>query len=79
MERPIVRNREEFLTFLFELLDHIDAVKFENGTVYQYVQAAAAWLHDADGYYRNIGESRDTREADWQLFADMLCAALVYE
>jgi len=67
------------LTFLFELLDHIDAVKPENDTVYSYIQAAAAWLEDADGFYKNIGEARDTREADWQLFADILSAALVYE
>ena len=79
MERPIVRNREEFLAFLFDLMDHIDAVKPENDTVYTYVQAAAAWLRDADGFYTNIGESRDTGEADWQLFADLFAAALVYE
>jgi hypothetical protein len=25
MERPIVQNREEFLAFLFQLLDYVDA------------------------------------------------------
>lgn len=79
MKRRTVRSREEFLTFLFELLDHIDAVKPANDTVYLYVQAAAAWLEDADGFYKNIGEARDTKEADWQLFADILAAALTYE
>ena len=51
----------------------------DESAVYSYVQAAAAWIEDSDGFYKNIGEARDTNEADWQLFADVLAAALVYE
>lgn len=71
-ERPKVTSKKEFIDLIFDLLDHNDAVEWENDTVYDYLHAMAAWLEDADGFYSNIGEKCDTSKASWQLFADML-------
>jgi len=76
MERPTVGSREGFLAFLFDLLDHVDAVQPDNDSVYTYIQAAAAWLNEADAFYLMMGEAQDTSEANWQVFADLLWAAL---
>ena len=79
MQRRIVTSREELERLIFDLLDDNDAVEWDNDTAYSYLQAMAAWLHDSEGFYRNIGEQCDSNEASWQLFADMLQAAAVYE
>ena len=77
--RPAITSKEQFLNFLFDLLDHNDAVEWENDTVYSFLQAMAAWLDDAEGYYKNVELDFDVEIPSWQLFADMLLAATVYE
>jgi hypothetical protein len=77
--RPRVESREEFIAFIFRLLDENDAVPWENDTAYAFLQGLAGWLEDADGFYANTGESRDLSKPDWQVFADALSAATVYE
>ncbi|MEM6260432.1 MAG: hypothetical protein AAGI37_19330 [Planctomycetota bacterium] len=79
MQRRIVTSRDELEKLIFELLDDNDAVEWDNDTTYSYLQAMAAWLRDSDGFYRNVGEQFDTNNPSWQLFADMLQAAAVYE
>jgi len=79
MKRKIVQNKQQLLDLIFELLDDNDAVKWDNDTAYQYLQAVAAWLNDCDGYYKNTGQNIDTSQASWQLFADALQAGAIYE
>jgi len=78
-DRPLAQTRQELIDLIFKLLDENDAVEWENETAYRFLQALAAWLSDADGFYRNIKEARDPNQASWQLFADALQAARVYE
>jgi hypothetical protein len=78
-DRPRVQTRQELLDLIFKLLDENDAMEWENETAYRFVQALAAWLNDADGFYQNIAEATDANQASWQLFADALQAARVYE
>ncbi len=78
-QRPIVRSKAELLAVIFELLDHNDAIEWTNETAYQFLQALASWLEDAGGFYKNIGDDLDPERASWQLFADALQAAAVYE
>jgi hypothetical protein len=59
---------------IFDLLDHNDAVNWENERAYTFLRALASWLEDRDGFYRNIGDARDSTVASWQLFADALGA-----
>ena len=78
-ERTRIESRQELVDLIFKLLDENDAIEWENETAYSFLQALAAWLNDADGFYRNINEARDPNNASWQLFADALQAAAVYE
>ena len=78
-ERAVVTSKQELVSLIFDLMDNNDAVKWDNDTIYPYLQAMAAWLNDSDGFYENIGETLDTNAPSWQLFADALQAAVVYE
>ncbi|MBL1175491.1 MAG: hypothetical protein FWK01_10245 [Pantanalinema sp. GBBB05] len=72
-------SRQELIALISRLLEENDAAEWENETAHRFLEALAAWLNDADGFYRNIKEARDPNEASWQLFADALQAATVYE
>ena len=81
MITPRVSSREEFITHIFQLLDEHDAIgdRWENKDIYTFLQAMAAWLNDCQGYYQNAGEKVNIEQPSWQLFADALSAAAVYE
>lgn len=50
----------------------------ENNTAADLLAAAAAWIADMDGYYRNKGEEPPS-EPTWATVGDIFSAALVYE
>ena len=81
MEPQPVRTRDELIDHIVRLLDEHDAVgdQWGNKDLYSFLQAMAAWLNDCEGYYRNSGQPVDARQPSWQLFADALSAASVYE
>jgi len=56
------------LKLIFELLDENDAIAWENDTAYAFLQTMAAWLNDADGFYRSIKRDMDTEKLSWQLY-----------
>ena len=76
-----MNSRDDLIGYIFELLDDHDAIgdQWENKDIYSFLQAMAAWLNDCDGYYRNTGQSVDVEKPSWQIFADTLSAATVYE
>lgn len=76
-----VTTRDQLVGYLFELMDNVDSDGdlWENKDVYTFLQAMAAWLADAEGYYRNNGQCVDVEQPSWQLFADALSAASIYE
>ncbi|KLU03489.1 hypothetical protein RISK_004493 [Rhodopirellula islandica] len=51
----------------------------ENRDVETFLNAMAAWLNDCGGYYRNTGQTVNIDEPNWQLVADALSAATVYD
>ena len=81
MESQPVGSREELIDHIFRLLDEHDAIgdQWENKDLYSFLQAMAGWLNDCEGYYRNTGQPVDVNQSSWQLFADALSAASVYE
>jgi hypothetical protein len=81
MDPKTVNTREELIGYISDLLDDHDAIgdQWENKDIYQFLQALAAWLNDCDGCYKNMNTAMDVEEATWQLFADSLSAASVYE
>jgi hypothetical protein len=81
MAETPVTSRDGLIRVIFELLDDYDSEgdKWENKDIYTFLQAMAAWLNDAAGYYRNTGQNVAVEQPSWQLFADALTAASVYE
>ena len=47
-------------------------------TLADYLEAMAAWIQDAEGYYRNSGQPVP-QQPSWHNFAEILSAAKVYE
>lgn len=76
--RSQVKTRKE-LVALLKAMSTGSSAGWENRTAEQLLGALASWLEDADGFYDNLGEDRNCELPDWQLFADALQAATVYE
>lgn len=73
-------SREELAAFLTELADSVlkEPDRWENSDLADFLRAWGAWLEDMDGYFLNRGESVPSAPS-WQLIAQMLLAARVYE
>lgn len=73
-------DRAELAGFLDQLADSLleEPERWENDTLESFLRGWSAWLVDMDGYFLNRGEPvPDT--PSWQLIAQMLLAARVYE
>ncbi|MET4076588.1 hypothetical protein [Hymenobacter sp. UYCo722] len=77
---PPIKTRQEFLAFLEVLRKDLreGGTQWENGTLADYLEAIQAWTADMDGYYANTGQPTP-ENVQWQVFADILRAARVYE
>jgi hypothetical protein len=75
-----IRTREDFVEFVRLLLLSLqqDDSKWENRTLEDYLGAMQSWMEDMDGYYLNKGGEPPTN-IRWDVFADILQAASVYE
>ncbi|MEU9703154.1 hypothetical protein [Streptomyces sp. NPDC047981] len=75
-----VRSREELVAFLRELHQEFrrHGDEWENHTLERFLEALAAWVHDAPGVYRNFGKEFPA-DGSWDFFAQALYAATLYE
>lgn len=75
-----VHSREELVMFLRVLHQEFQrhGEQWENNTLDHFLEALAAWVHDAPGAYRNSGQEFPT-EGSWGFFARALQAATIYE
>ncbi|MFF6995640.1 hypothetical protein ACFY93_11850 [Streptomyces sp. NPDC008313] len=75
-----VGSREDLASFVRLL--HRDCAEdgdaWENGDLAGFLEALAAWIDDAGGWYRNACRELPA-DADWSFFARALRAATVYE
>ncbi|WP_455431093.1 DUF7660 family protein [Streptomyces afghaniensis] len=55
-----------------------DGSSWENADLPRFLDALAAWIDDADGWYRNTGRDLPLG-GDWAFFARALHAATMYE
>jgi hypothetical protein len=55
-----------------------DGSSWENADLQSFLEALAAWIDDADGWYRNTGRELPAG-GDWTFFAQALRAATMYE
>ncbi|MDK2125632.1 DUF7660 family protein [Parachitinimonas caeni] len=55
--------------------------EWENRNLEDFLEAMASWIEDMDGYYENLGISKEVGLEDfkWRILADVLLAARVYE
>jgi len=75
-----VNSREDLAAFVRSLhRSHgEDGTSWENPDLPSFLEALAAWIDDADGWYSNTGRELPAR-GDWRFFARALRAATVYE
>ncbi len=75
-----VDSREALASFVRSLhRDHAEnAAAWGNADLGDFLEALAAWIDDAAGWYRNTGHDLPDN-ADWAFFARALSAATVYE
>jgi hypothetical protein len=73
-------TRAELAGFIDQLADSYleNPELWENDTIESFLRAWSAWLNDMDGYFLNRGEVVPETPS-WQLVAQMLLAARVYE
>ena len=71
-----VESKDELIALLESMARDARVSTWENETLPEYLEALAAWLNDADGYYQG---RRATDVASWRVFGDALQAARVYE
>lgn len=80
LDPATVSTREGLSEFLSELAQRIElgTVETVNVSAHQYIDAAAGWTADLEGYFLNRGESAPP-EPTWSLVASIFLAATVYE
>ncbi len=76
-----ITSRPDFSKFLYQL--HKDLTDnpsaWHNDKLGDFLLAMAALSEDMQGYYDNTSQSIDSEKADWQIFANILIAAIIYE
>lgn len=75
-----VESREDFVFFVRDLLRDFEEQpeSWENRDLEGFLDAAAAWTEDMDGYHRSSG-GQTPEQLDWRTFARILMAARMYE
>lgn len=73
-------TRKDLAAFIGQLADSFleEREWWENADLESFLRAWSAWLEDMDGFFLNLGEQIPA-EPSWQLVAQMLLAARVYE
>ncbi|MBZ3908191.1 MULTISPECIES: DUF7660 family protein [Streptomyces] len=75
-----VDSREDLVAF-FRVLrrSHTEeGHSWENADLRSFLEALAAWIDDADGWYANVARDLPA-DGDWSFFAQALRAATNYE
>jgi hypothetical protein len=81
MLEPTIDSKQALIEHINRLKNEfmLDPTSWENKTVDTYLSALADYLEDINGYYLHVGLPVDTKKPSWQLFADALSGAAIYE
>lgn len=81
MERKIVSSREELAQYVKALQKDLVANpgSWENVTLESYFEALATYIQDVHKFYEHNHIQIDAEQPSWQLFADVLAGAAIYE
>jgi hypothetical protein len=76
-----IDNRGDLAAFIRDLAEDLrrNRSQWENADLASYLEAAAAWVDDMDGYYKNVRGKPVPELPSWGIFADILAAASKYE
>jgi hypothetical protein len=76
----MIKSKEDLAGFVEALREDLlrNPDSWENPTLESYLDAMAAWIRSMDNYRRNIGE-QPSEIPTWEVFADILSAAKIYE
>jgi hypothetical protein len=75
-----VNSKEDFVKFMSYLINDLkdNPQQWENRSLLEYLEAIQSWTEDMDGYYVN-NNLPVPKNANWNVFADILTAARIYE
>ncbi|PID46150.1 MAG: hypothetical protein CSB47_05430 [Proteobacteria bacterium] len=73
-----IESKKELIALIKELSAEAPD-KWGNVSAYEFLEALGAWLEDADGFYENCHIEVSPEYPSWQIFADALQAATIYE
>lgn len=73
-----IENKKQLLE-LIRKLSNEDSSSWDNIKTKDFLEALGNWLQDANDFYKNFQLETNPNEPSWQLFADALQAATVYE
>ncbi len=73
-------SKKDFVSFLKDLQkDYIENPNsWENGNIGSFLEAMAFWVEEMDNFYENQNLSLP-KNINWEIFADILQAAKIYE
>ena len=73
-----VGSKDELVALIGRLCAE-DTSKWENVSTVSFLEAMAAWLESSGYLYKNLKLNTDSEVASWQIFADAIQAATIYE
>lgn len=75
-----VKTKEDFLRFLEMLANDrkVNAEKWENRSVEDYLLSIQSWIEDMEGYYEN-NNLEVPQNLDWNFIATILYVGKIYE
>lgn len=75
-----IQSRSDFVDFVQHLVQDLSTNQdqWENPDLASFLDAVAAWVSDADGYYQRHG-LKVPEQPSWQMLGQILLAAKMYE
>ncbi len=83
MERDVIRHevksKDDFICFLSALMSDLqkNPDSWKNIELSSFLGAMSSWVEDMGGFY--LAESGSQNDITWQVFADILSIARVYD
>jgi molybdate-binding protein len=76
-----VNDRQTFSDFIDKLRQDLKAnpSTWTNKNLDEFLEAMNRYTQDIDGYYKNTNQNINADTPSWQVFADILMGAKVYE
>lgn len=76
-----VDSKSKFIAFLVLLREDFinNKDEWENDTLDRYFDGLIGFSTDMTGYFKNAGKEVDTENISWNMMAEMLLAASIYE